>query len=84
MKVRSGFWSLPQPSLSTHVDIYRPARLDPAAPIAEAVGAIADLVMAGYVRFIGLSEVGSDTIRKAAVGDRYPTPLMAHLDSERG
>jgi aryl-alcohol dehydrogenase-like predicted oxidoreductase len=48
-----------------HVDIYRPARLDPAVPIEETVGAIADLVKAGYVRAIGLSEVGPDTIRRA-------------------
>lgn len=47
------------------IDIYRPARLDPHVPIEETVGAIADLVTAGYVRHIGLSEVGSDTIRRA-------------------
>lgn len=49
-----------------HIDIYRPARLDPLVPIEETVGAIADLVQAGYVRHIGLSEVGSETIRRAA------------------
>lgn len=49
-----------------YIDIYRPARLDPAVPIEETVGAIADLVKAGYVRHIGLSEVGVDTIRRAA------------------
>lgn len=49
-----------------YIDIYRPARLDPAVPIEETVGAIADLVQAGYVRHIGLSEVGADTIRRAA------------------
>jgi pyridoxine 4-dehydrogenase len=48
-----------------HIDIYRPARLDPAVPIEDTVGAIADMVKAGYVRHIGLSEVGSDTIRRA-------------------
>jgi aryl-alcohol dehydrogenase-like predicted oxidoreductase len=48
-----------------HVDIYRPARLDPAVPIEETVGAIAELVQAGYVRAIGLSEVGPRTIRRA-------------------
>jgi aryl-alcohol dehydrogenase-like predicted oxidoreductase len=48
-----------------HIDIYRPARLDPTVPIEEIVGAIADLVKAGYVRGIGLSEVGVDTIRRA-------------------
>jgi aryl-alcohol dehydrogenase-like predicted oxidoreductase len=49
-----------------HVDIYRPARLDPNVPIEETVGAIAELVQAGYVRHIGLSEVGPETIRRAA------------------
>src|SRR5216684_1747923 len=48
-----------------HIDIYRPARLDPAVPIEDTVGAIAEMVKAGYVRHIGLSEVGSDTIRRA-------------------
>lgn len=48
-----------------HVDIYRPARLDPQVPIEDTIGAIADLVKAGYVRHIGLSEVGPDTIRRA-------------------
>jgi len=48
-----------------HVDIYRPGRLDPAVPIEETVGAIADLVKAGYVRHIGLSEVGAETLRRA-------------------
>lgn len=49
-----------------HIDIYRPARLDPRVPIEETVGAIADLIKAGYVRYVGLSEVGVDTVRKAA------------------
>jgi aryl-alcohol dehydrogenase-like predicted oxidoreductase len=49
-----------------HIDIYRPARLDPAVPVEDTIGAIADLVKAGYVRHIGLSEVGPDTIRRAA------------------
>jgi aryl-alcohol dehydrogenase-like predicted oxidoreductase len=48
-----------------HVDVYRPARLDPDVPIEETVGAIADLVKAGYVRFVGLSEVGAETVRRA-------------------
>src|SRR6266699_6482909 len=47
------------------IDIYRPSRLDPTVPIEETVGAIAELVKAGYVRHIGLSEVGPDTIRRA-------------------
>jgi aryl-alcohol dehydrogenase-like predicted oxidoreductase len=49
-----------------HIDIYRPARLDPNVPIEETIGAIAEMVQAGYVRHIGLSEVGPDTIRRAA------------------
>ncbi|AFY36172.1 aldo/keto reductase [Calothrix sp. PCC 7507] len=48
-----------------HIDIYRPARLDPQVPIEDTIGAIADLIKAGYVRYIGLSEVGVDTIRRA-------------------
>ncbi|HZS53785.1 MAG TPA: aldo/keto reductase [Bryobacteraceae bacterium] len=49
-----------------HVDIYRPARLDSVVPIEETVGAISDLIKQGYVRYIGLSEVGAETIRRAA------------------
>jgi aryl-alcohol dehydrogenase-like predicted oxidoreductase len=49
-----------------HIDIYRPARLDPKVPIEDTVGAIADMVKAGYVRHVGLSEVGSETVRRAA------------------
>jgi aryl-alcohol dehydrogenase-like predicted oxidoreductase len=48
-----------------HIDIYRPSRLDPNVPIEETIGAIAELVKAGYVRAIGLSEVGAETIRRA-------------------
>ncbi|WP_029909288.1 aldo/keto reductase [Caulobacter sp. UNC358MFTsu5.1] len=48
-----------------HIDIYRPARLDPNVPIEDTVGAIAEMVQAGFVRHIGLSEVGVETIRKA-------------------
>ena len=49
-----------------HIDIYRPARLDPGVPIEETVGAMAEMVQAGYIRHIGLSEVGADTLRRAA------------------
>ena len=49
-----------------HVDIYRPGRLDPSIPIEETMGGLADLVKAGYVRYIGLSEVGAETLRRAA------------------
>ena len=48
-----------------HIDIYRPSRLDSGVPIEETIGAMADMVKAGYIRHIGLSEVGSDTIRRA-------------------
>ncbi|MDX0628289.1 aldo/keto reductase [Sinorhizobium medicae] len=49
-----------------YIDVYRPARLDSDVPIEDTIGAIADLVKAGYVRHIGLSEVGPQTIRRAA------------------
>jgi aryl-alcohol dehydrogenase-like predicted oxidoreductase len=48
-----------------YVDVYRPSRVDPAVPIEDTIGAIADMVKAGYVRYIGLSEVGVDTLRRA-------------------
>ncbi|MCC8943045.1 aldo/keto reductase [Bradyrhizobium sp. Arg68] len=48
-----------------HIDVYRPARLDPNVPIEDTVGAIADMIKAGWIKHIGLSEVGSDTIRRA-------------------
>lgn len=48
-----------------YADIYRPGRLDPAVPIEETVGAIADLIKQGHVRHIGLSEVGAETLRRA-------------------
>ncbi|MER5563134.1 MULTISPECIES: aldo/keto reductase [unclassified Streptomyces] len=49
-----------------HIDIYRIARIDPDVPVEETVGAIAELVQAGHVRHIGLSEVGAATLRRAA------------------
>ena len=49
-----------------YIDIYRPARLDPAVPNEDTVGAIADLVKAGYVRHIALSEISIDAMRSAA------------------
>ena len=49
-----------------HIDIYRPARLDANVPIEDTIGAIADMIKAGYVRHIGLSELGPETIRRAA------------------
>ena len=49
-----------------YVDIYRPARLDKSVPIEDTVGAVAEMVKAGYVRYAGLSEVGVETVRRAA------------------
>jgi aryl-alcohol dehydrogenase-like predicted oxidoreductase len=49
-----------------YIDIYRPARLDPRVPIEDTAGAIADMIKAGYVRYLGLSELGPETIRRAA------------------
>jgi aryl-alcohol dehydrogenase-like predicted oxidoreductase len=48
-----------------HIDIYRPGRLDPNVPIEDTVGAIAELIKGGYVRYLGLSEVGPETLRRA-------------------
>ena len=48
-----------------YVDLYQPARLDPRVPIEDTVGAIAEMIQAGYVRHIGLSEMGAQTIRRA-------------------
>jgi aryl-alcohol dehydrogenase-like predicted oxidoreductase len=48
-----------------HVDLYQPARVDPAVPIEDTIGAIADMVQAGYVRHVGLSEASATTIRRA-------------------
>ena len=48
-----------------YVDLYQPARLDPRVPIEDTVGAIAEMIQAGYVRHIGLSEMGPKTIRRA-------------------
>jgi aryl-alcohol dehydrogenase-like predicted oxidoreductase len=48
-----------------HVDLYQPCRVDPAVPIEDTVGAIADMIKAGHVRHIGLSEVNARTLRRA-------------------
>jgi len=48
-----------------YVDLYQPCRVDPAVPIEDTVGAIADMIKAGYVRYLGLSEASSDTVRRA-------------------
>lgn len=63
-----------------HIDVYRPARLDPTVPIEDTVGAIADLVKAGYVRHIGLSEMGPETMRRAhAVHAINVFPVLSEL-----
>jgi aryl-alcohol dehydrogenase-like predicted oxidoreductase len=48
-----------------YIDVYQPARLDPAVPIEDTIGAIVEMIEAGYVRYVGLSEVGPETIRRA-------------------
>ena len=48
-----------------YIDLVQPARVDPAVPIEDTVGAIADMVQAGYVRHVGLSEAGAETVRRA-------------------
>ncbi len=48
-----------------YIDLYQPARLDPRVPIEDTVGAIAEMIQAGFVRYLGLSEMGADTIRRA-------------------
>lgn len=48
-----------------HIDLYQPARVDPAVPIAETIGAMVEMKEKGYIRYLGLSEAGPDTIRKA-------------------
>src|SRR5436853_2502361 len=53
-----------------HVDVYRLGRVDPNVPIEETVGAIAQMIQAGYVRHVGLSEAGAATVRRAQAA--YP------------
>jgi aryl-alcohol dehydrogenase-like predicted oxidoreductase len=57
-----------------YVDLYQPARLDPKVPVEDTVGAIAELIQAGYVRYAGLSEMGADSIRRAAAV--YPVSAL--------
>jgi pyridoxine 4-dehydrogenase len=59
------------------IDIYRPARLDPNVPIEETIGTMAEMVKKGYIKHIGLSEVGSETIRRA-----HAVHLIADLQIE--
>jgi aryl-alcohol dehydrogenase-like predicted oxidoreductase len=66
--------------LSTdYVDLYQPARLDPAVPIEDTIGAIAELVQAGYVRHIGVSEMSAATVRRA-----HAIHPIAALETEYG
>jgi aryl-alcohol dehydrogenase-like predicted oxidoreductase len=62
-----------------YIDLYQPARLDPAVPIEETVGAIAELVKAGYVRHIGVSEMSAATVRRA-----HAVHPIAALETEYG
>ena len=48
-----------------YIDVYRLGRVDPQVPIEETVGAIAEMISAGYVRHVGLSEAGAETVRRA-------------------
>ena len=48
-----------------YVDLYQPSRVDPDVPIEDTIGAIADMVKAGYVRYIGVSETSAQTLRRA-------------------
>jgi aryl-alcohol dehydrogenase-like predicted oxidoreductase len=48
-----------------YIDIYRPARLDPTIPVEETIGALSDCVQMGWIRYVGLSEVGAGTLRRA-------------------
>ena len=47
------------------IDLYQPSRKDPAVPYEETIGAIADLIAEGKVRYLGVSEVGADDLRRA-------------------
>jgi aryl-alcohol dehydrogenase-like predicted oxidoreductase len=62
-----------------YIDVYRPARLDPAVPIEDTIGAIAELVQAGYVRHIGVSEMSAATVRRA-----HAVHPIAALETEYG
>jgi aryl-alcohol dehydrogenase-like predicted oxidoreductase len=67
-----------------YVDLYQPVRLDPAVPIEDTVGAIADLVHSGYVRHIGLSEMGAATIRRAHAVHRITALQIEYSLMSRG
>jgi len=67
-----------------HVDVYRPACLDPDVPIEETIGEIAEMVRAGHARHIGLSEVGADTIRRVHAVHPISEVQLEYSLSSRG
>jgi aryl-alcohol dehydrogenase-like predicted oxidoreductase len=67
-----------------HIDLYQPARLDPNVPIEETIGAIAELIQAGYVRHVGLSEMGRETIRRANTVHRVTSLQLEYSLMSRG
>ncbi|HEX3750085.1 MAG TPA: aldo/keto reductase [Streptosporangiaceae bacterium] len=67
-----------------YVDLYQPARLDPHVPIEDTLGAITEMVDAGYVRYIGVSEVGPETIRRAAAAARVQQLQIEYSLVSRG
>ena len=67
-----------------YVDLYQPARLDPRVPIEDTVGAIAEMIEAGFVRYLGLSEMGADTIRRAHAVIRSPALQIEYSLMSRG
>jgi aryl-alcohol dehydrogenase-like predicted oxidoreductase len=67
-----------------HIDLYQPARLDPRVPIEDTLGAITEMVDAGYVRYIGVSEVGAETIRRAAAAARVQQLQIEYSLLSRG
>jgi aryl-alcohol dehydrogenase-like predicted oxidoreductase len=67
-----------------YIDLYQPARLDPRVPIEETVGAIAEMIQAGYVRYLGLSEMGAETIRRAHAVHRVTALQIEYSLVSRG
>ena len=67
-----------------HIDLYQPARLDPAVPIEETIGAIGEMVKAGYVRHIGVSELGAASIRRAAATHKIAALQIEYSLMSRG
>ncbi len=67
-----------------YIDLYQPSRVDPQVPIEDTIGAIADMVKAGYVRHIGLSEASAKTIRRAQPCIRSPRLQIEYSLFTRG